>query len=49
LSRLIIAGSVPHDVLDAPQPLRVVSLCSAQWKGRSLTAQVEAGPDCFEV
>jgi hypothetical protein len=35
--------------VNAPQPLRVVSLCTAQWKGRTFSAQVEAGQDCFEV
>jgi hypothetical protein len=35
--------------VNAPQPLRVVSICTAVWKGRTFTAQVEAGPTCFEV
>jgi hypothetical protein len=35
--------------INAPQPLRVVSLCTAQWKGRHFAAQVEAGEACFEV
>jgi hypothetical protein len=36
--------------INAPQPLRVISLCTARWKGENFgPSQVEAGADCFEV
>jgi hypothetical protein len=35
--------------VNAPQPLRVVSNCSANWHGERFEGQVSAGPDCFEV
>jgi hypothetical protein len=35
--------------INSPQPLRVVSLCTAWWKNRTFSGQVEAGPTCFEV
>jgi hypothetical protein len=30
-------------------PTRVISLCSAQWKGQSFSGQVEAGQECWEI
>jgi len=35
--------------VNAPQPLRVVSNCSADWHGERFGGQVSAGPECFEV
>lgn len=35
--------------VNAPQPLRVISVCTARWKNRTFEAPVEAGPDCFVV
>jgi hypothetical protein len=35
--------------VNAPQPLRVVSNCSADWQGQPFFGQVSAGPECFEV
>jgi hypothetical protein len=35
--------------VNAPQPLRVISVCTARWKSRTFEAPVEAGPDCFVV
>jgi hypothetical protein len=35
--------------VNAPQPLRVVSLCTARWKNQNFAGQVEAGPACFEI
>lgn len=36
--------------VNAPQPLRVVSRCSARWQGENFgPTQVEAGTSCFEV
>lgn len=35
--------------VNAPQPLRVMSNCSASWHGTRFTGQVTAGPECFEV
>lgn len=35
--------------INAPQPLRVVSNCSAEWHGERFGGQVAAGPECFEV
>jgi hypothetical protein len=34
---------------NAPQPLRVVSQCTAEWKGSTWTAEVSAGTPCYEV
>ncbi|HEX8933361.1 MAG TPA: hypothetical protein VF788_04045, partial [Pseudonocardiaceae bacterium] len=36
--------------VNAPQPLRVVSICTAHWEGEVFgPTQVEAGEPCFEV
>lgn len=35
--------------VNAPQPLRVVSNCSADWHGERFGGQVAAGEECFEV
>jgi hypothetical protein len=36
--------------VNAPQPLRVVSLCTARWKGEDFgPTRLEAGDPCFEV
>jgi hypothetical protein len=35
--------------VNAPQPLRVVSRCSATWHGVGFSGQVEAGPSCLLV
>jgi hypothetical protein len=36
--------------VNAPQPLRVISVCTARWKGQDFgPTQVEAGTVCFEV
>jgi len=35
--------------VNAPQPLRVVSNCGANWHGQVFGGQVAAGPECFEV
>lgn len=35
--------------VNAPQPKRVESVCSAQFKGQRFVGRVEAGPQCFVV
>jgi hypothetical protein len=35
--------------VNAPQPLRVVSNCSANWHGSNFAGQVEKGPSCVPV
>jgi hypothetical protein len=35
--------------VNAPQPLRVVSTCSADWHGMRFAGQVEAGTPCTEI
>jgi hypothetical protein len=35
--------------ISAPQPLRVVSNCSADWHRETFRGSVSAGPECFEI
>jgi hypothetical protein len=35
--------------VNAPQPLRVVSNCTALWHGQQFGGQVTAGPSCFQI
>ena len=35
--------------VSAPQPTRVVSFCTADWKNQTFSGQVEAGSECFEI
>lgn len=35
--------------VNAPQPTRVVSFCTANWKNQQFSGQVEAGDECFEI
>jgi hypothetical protein len=35
--------------VNAPQPLRVVSNCTADWHGERFGGQVAAGQECFEI
>lgn len=35
--------------INAPQPIRVESVCNARFKNRQFTGNVQAGPTCFQV
>jgi hypothetical protein len=35
--------------INSEQPLRVISICTARWRGEYFARQVEAGPACYEL
>ena len=35
--------------VNAPQPIRVESVCNARFKNQQFTGNVQAGPTCFQV